>query len=50
MADRRERRQRGAADALGGRIGADERGMLALERFELTVKRVVFGVAYRGLI
>ena len=50
VAHRRERGKRRAADTLCGRIGRDERDVLALERFELAIERVVFGIADRRCV
>jgi hypothetical protein len=37
-------------DALGGRIGRDELGMLLLERLQLVIERVVLVVADLGVV
>ena len=50
MEDRRERRERRAADALRRRIRRHQRRVLAFERLELAVQRVVLGVADRRLV
>ena len=39
-----------AADALGGRVGRDELGVLLLQRAELAEERVELGVADLGIV
>jgi hypothetical protein len=50
MTHRRERRERRATDALRRRLRRDQRRVLAFERVELAIKRVIFGVANRWLV
>src|SRR5438309_8858177 len=50
MADLLELGDRLGSDPLGGRVGRDELGMLALDRLELVVERVVGVIADLGIV